>query len=168
MTSHNLYNLTASFIGMVASIAQPPIFATLPPNCTGDQVLIEFLKTAYQRTPRPIQFGVTATIEIWVQAITSVSEITSDFELDIYITEVWTDRALAYGFVDGINPCKANLSLTHEILEYMWTPNTAFINSKSAEVHESPFRNIFILIYPNGTVWMNDCKLVKFWHSFSI
>jgi hypothetical protein len=30
-----------------------------------------------------------------------------------------------------------------------------FINSKTADIHRSPFPNIFLLIYANGSVWTN-------------
>lgn len=42
-------------------------------------------------------------IQIWVQEISKIIEITSEFELDIYVTEKWIDPSLAY---DHMNPCK--------------------------------------------------------------
>ena len=78
--------------------------------------------------------------------------------MDIYVTELWVDLALRY---DHMNPCKYNLSLSNEILEKIWKPNTCFINSKTATIHKSPFTNVFLMIYPNGTVWVNYRVQVK-------
>jgi len=96
--------------------------------------------------------GVVDFVELWVQEITSISDITSDFQLDIYISELWLDPGLAY---DRLNPCKSNLSLDNEMLDRLWTPNLCFVNSKDAMLHQSPFKNFFLMVYPNGTVWTN-------------
>lgn len=48
-----------------------------------------------------------------------------------------------------------------QILDQIWKPNTVFINSKSANIHKSPFKNVFLMIYPNGTVWVNYRVQVK-------
>ncbi|TKR64972.1 hypothetical protein L596_025438 [Steinernema carpocapsae] len=72
--------------------------------------------------------------------------------LDIYISEMWLDPELNYSWM---HPCKYNLSLNSILLEKLWTPNSCFINSKTADIHRSPFPNIFLLIYANGSVWTN-------------
>ncbi|CAJ0599297.1 unnamed protein product [Cylicocyclus nassatus] len=95
---------------------------------------------------------VQVQVEVWVQEITTISDITSDFQLDIYISEMWSDPALDYS---ALNPCKYNLSLNSVLLEKLWTPNSCFINSKTADIHKSPFPNIFLMIYANGSVWTN-------------
>lgn len=90
------------------------------------------------------------TVEFWIQAITSINEITNDFEvrkrpslyyktfqMDIYINEMWIDPALNF---ETLNPCKENLSLSHQVLDRLWTPNSCFVNSKQAEIHDSPFK----------------------------
>jgi hypothetical protein len=89
---------------------------------------------------------------VWVQEITTISDITSDFVLDVYISEMWVDDALAY---EQYGPCKRNISLNSDVLRRLWTPRCCFINTKSASVHASPHENKFLMIYPNGTVWTN-------------
>uniref|UniRef100_A0A8R1V812 Uncharacterized protein n=1 Tax=Pristionchus pacificus TaxID=54126 RepID=A0A8R1V812_PRIPA len=126
--------------------------------CTSDKTIIEKLLHSYNSFKTPSETGVTVWIEVWVQEVNAVNEITSDFDMDIYVTELWMDDALRY---EHLNPCKYNLSLNSEILEKIWKPNTVFINSKSAHIHMSPFKNVFLMIYPNGTVWVNYRVQVK-------
>lgn len=47
-----------------------------------------------------------------MQEVNAVNEITSDFDMDIYVTELWMDDALRY---EHLNPCKYNLSLNSEV-----------------------------------------------------
>lgn len=122
------------------------------PSCTSDKEIIDRLNSEYKGHKRPIEKGVVVWIETWIQEVTSINEMTSDFNADIYITEMWRDEALTFEYM---NPCKYNLSLNAEMLKNIWTPNTCFINSKMAKIHESPFKNIFLMIYSNGTVWVN-------------
>lgn len=63
--------------------------------------------------------------------------------MEIYINEMWLDPALNF---EHLNPCKDNLTLNHQVLDRLWTPNSCFINSKIAEIHESPFRNSFFFL----------------------
>uniref|UniRef100_A0A0N5BBK0 Ligand-gated ion channel 50 n=1 Tax=Strongyloides papillosus TaxID=174720 RepID=A0A0N5BBK0_STREA len=126
--------------------------------CTSDKIIIEKLLNSYKTFKTPSELGVDVTVEVWVQEVNAVHEITSDFDMDIYVTEIWNDEALKY---DHMNPCKYNLSLNNEVLEQIWKPNTVFINSKAAHIHRSPFLNVFLMIYPNGTVWVNYRVQVK-------
>ncbi|CAD5219929.1 unnamed protein product [Bursaphelenchus xylophilus] len=120
-------------------------------HCSNDSFILETILHKYN--PHKIPGGkVSVTVEVWVQEITTISDITSDFQLDIYISEMWNDPSLDYSWME---PCKHNLSLNSVLLEKLWTPNSCFINSKTADIHRSPFPNIFLLIYANGSVWTN-------------
>lgn len=57
--------------------------------------------------------------------------------MDIYINEMWLDPNLNF---EHLSPCKHNLSLSHQVLDRLWTPNSCFVNSKIAQIHNSPFR----------------------------
>ncbi|CAB3406059.1 unnamed protein product [Caenorhabditis bovis] len=146
-----------------AELVNSPHFATIPRrtrNCTRDTDIIDRLLngTGYNKFRIPQEEGMTVVVEIWIQAITSIDELTNDFEMDIYITETWLDPALNF---QQMSPCKGNLSLNHQVLERLWTPNSCFINSKVAQIHNSPFRSVFLMLFPNGTVMVNYRVRVK-------
>ncbi|PIO65186.1 Neurotransmitter-gated ion-channel transmembrane region, partial [Teladorsagia circumcincta] len=65
-------------------------------NCTRDTDIIDQLLngTGYNKFRIPQDEGMTVYVEIWIQAITSIDELTNDFEMDIYITENWVSFAL--------------------------------------------------------------------------
>ncbi|KHN82453.1 Ligand-gated ion channel 50 [Toxocara canis] len=75
-----------------------------------DHLLME-TALRYNRHKLPSQ-PVTVRIEMWVQEVTSVSELTQDFEIDLYVNEFWEDPALNY---EQLYPCNRNLSFDHSI-----------------------------------------------------
>uniref|UniRef100_A0AC35TL39 Neur_chan_LBD domain-containing protein n=1 Tax=Rhabditophanes sp. KR3021 TaxID=114890 RepID=A0AC35TL39_9BILA len=54
--------------------------------CTTDKIIIERLLANYKNFKTPSEIGVNVSIEVWVQEVNSINELTSDFELDLYIT----------------------------------------------------------------------------------
>lgn len=82
--------------------------------------------------------------------------MTQDFEIDLYMNEFWEDPALDYAYM---RPCKGNVSFDSTMMDNIWIPNTVFINSKSAVLHSSPFTNVFLMIFPNGSIW--SCWRIK-------
>ncbi|VDM66524.1 unnamed protein product [Strongylus vulgaris] len=122
-------------------------------KCTGDDAIIDYILNGYNKLELPGGGHVRVSVEIWVQEVSKIIEITSEFELDIYVTERWTDPSLAYAH---LNPCKSNMSVDgRTILEKIWNPHACFVNSKLANIHSSPFKNIFLQIYSNGSIWHN-------------
>ncbi|VDM97971.1 unnamed protein product [Thelazia callipaeda] len=130
-----------------------------PKHCSNDTDVIDHLlseaSVRYNRHKLPSR-PVLVRIEMWIQEVTSVSELTQDFEIDLYVNEFWEDPALNY---EVLYPCNGNLSFDHSIQESIWIPNTCFINSKKALIHSSPFRNVFLMVFPNGSIW--SCWRIK-------
>uniref|UniRef100_A0A914M2G5 Neurotransmitter-gated ion-channel ligand-binding domain-containing protein n=1 Tax=Meloidogyne incognita TaxID=6306 RepID=A0A914M2G5_MELIC len=59
---------------------------------------------------------------------------------------MWLDPSLNF---EHMSPCKQNLTLSHQVLEKLWSPNSCFINSKVAQIHNSPFQLKKIFIFLN-------------------
>ena len=91
-------------------------------------------------------------VEFWIQSITAVDEVTNDFEVEMYINELWLDPKLRF---DHLSACRSNLSLDQAVLDRIWSPQSSFVNTKSAEILDSPFPNVFLTLFENGTVWVN-------------
>ncbi|KHN72498.1 Ligand-gated ion channel 50 [Toxocara canis] len=102
--------------------------------------------------------AVQVNVEIHVQDVSSLNEITSDFEIDILFSQLWHDSAL--NFVN-YTACKRNITMESRYINSIWTPNTCLINSKRTMIHSSPTDNIMFILYENGTVWINYRMSVK-------
>ncbi|VDP46617.1 unnamed protein product [Soboliphyme baturini] len=113
-------------------------------SCSNDSWIVDEMLRVHRKNAVPGGGNVVVSVELWVQEISKINEMQSDFELDVYITEAWNDPSLSF---HRFNPCKSNLSLDGgTILPKLWNPNCCFINSKSASIHKSPFTNIFLMI----------------------
>lgn len=72
------------------------------------------------------------TIEFVIQSIGQLSEITSTFMLDVLFSQIWHDDRLRF---DHLTDCFQNLTVGYAIIEKLWLPNVAFVNSKKTEVN---------------------------------
>ncbi|KAK6025817.1 Neurotransmitter-gated ion-channel ligand binding domain protein [Ostertagia ostertagi] len=133
--------MVSFFTDVLATYAFGP---TEIPNCANDTTIINtLLKDSYNKHYIP-SHPTHVRVDMWVQEVTAVSELTQDFEIDLYINEFWEDPALVFDFM---NPCKSNISFDDKVLQKLWIPNTCFINSKNAAIHESPFKNVFLMVF---------------------
>uniref|UniRef100_A0A8R1ICY5 Neur_chan_LBD domain-containing protein n=1 Tax=Caenorhabditis japonica TaxID=281687 RepID=A0A8R1ICY5_CAEJA len=148
------------FFLLVLPSTQPLEVVELRSECLNEAQLMDTLirQNDYSKHKLPQKHGITVSVEFWIQEINTISEMTNDFELELYINEMWTDPNLRFSH---LRACKANLTLDQQTLTKLWTPNTCFVNSKFAEIYESPFQNVFLTLFDNGTVWVNYRVHVK-------
>lgn len=108
----------------------------------------------YDPSVTPVNEGneaIPVQMELTVQDITEISEITASFKADVWFSQFWVDPALKYQNLS----CHQNLSLDYSVLDRLWNPNVCIGNSKWSKIHESPGKNILLVIFANGTVWLN-------------
>uniref|UniRef100_A0A0K0FL55 Ligand-gated ion channel 50 n=1 Tax=Strongyloides venezuelensis TaxID=75913 RepID=A0A0K0FL55_STRVS len=119
----------------------------------GTRILTDLL-TRYDRNIVPSNEGVDVDVELIIQKVSEISELHSSSKMDILLSQIWHDRGLNFEHYEGSH-CLSNLSLSHRMVEQIWIPNVCLLNSKSSTIHSSPTPNVFLAIFPNGTVWMN-------------
>ncbi|KAL3082110.1 hypothetical protein niasHT_031139 [Heterodera trifolii] len=131
-------------------------------RCTRNSInlgnIIETLLRDYDIHLLPEADGVNVTIELHVQGISKISEITADFELDVMYSEIWLDPRLSF---KHLNVCTTNITLKSDFRARVWTPDTCIINSKGSSIHKSPSENTFVILYEHGLVWSNFRLNVK-------
>ncbi|CEF63200.1 Gamma-aminobutyric acid A receptor/Glycine receptor alpha family and Neurotransmitter-gated ion-channel transmembrane domain and Neurotransmitter-gated ion-channel family and Neurotransmitter-gated ion-channel ligand-binding domain-containing protein [Strongyloides ratti] len=119
----------------------------------GTRILTDLL-TRYDKNIVPSNEGVDVDVELIIQKVSEISELHSSSKMDILLSQIWHDRGLNFEHYEGSH-CLSNLSLSHRMVEQIWIPNVCLLNSKSSTIHSSPTPNVFLAIFPNGTVWMN-------------
>uniref|UniRef100_A0A914WV82 Uncharacterized protein n=1 Tax=Plectus sambesii TaxID=2011161 RepID=A0A914WV82_9BILA len=115
-------------------------------------VLRTILNESYNKNIIPSRGGVNVVLEFVIQTIAEISEITGSFTSDVLFSQIWHDPRLKFHHITN---CLQNLTLNHAMIDRIWTPNVCFVNSKYTSLHSSPTPNIFLMVYPNGTVWVN-------------
>ncbi|CAI4229778.1 unnamed protein product [Auanema sp. JU1783] len=129
-----------------------------PPEAWAEGKIVNTIISNYTKTLPDAEDSVVVNVEIHVQDMGSLNEITSDFEIDILFTQLWHDGALSFTHLPA---CKRNITVEARVLPKIWSPNTCLVNSKRTMTHASPGENVMIILYDNGTVWMNHRLSVR-------
>uniref|UniRef100_A0A914N6P4 Uncharacterized protein n=1 Tax=Meloidogyne incognita TaxID=6306 RepID=A0A914N6P4_MELIC len=161
-------------VAQIVNIVSPPIVETIrnkketendeilnyKKECTPELIALQssqilnniFRDDLYDKHLTPDPLGVNVSIELALQTFYDISELSASFTADVLMSQIWLDRRLRY---THLGSCIENMTLSSVIVERFWQPFVCFVNSKKSELHVSPSPNTFVLIYPNGTVWMN-------------
>ncbi len=109
--------------------------------------------------------AVLVEIEMHVQDVSSLNELTSDFEIDILFSQLWLYGTLSF---DNQPTCKTNITLESKHLKTVWTPNTVVINSKNPAIHSSPTENVMFILYQvrDPLTKVKRKKFILNWHHY--
>jgi cation transporter family protein len=129
-----------------------------PEGSWSEGKIIHSIMSNYTKMLPDAEDSVHVNVELHVQDMGSLNEITADFEIDILFTQYWHDPSLSF---QNHSQCIRNITMESRYLQSIWTPNTCLINSKKTMVHASPTDNIMFILYDNGTVWINHRLSVK-------
>ncbi|EPB75321.1 hypothetical protein ANCCEY_05579 [Ancylostoma ceylanicum] len=115
-----------------------------PPGTLSEGQIVSALFSNYTKMLPEGDSAVEVQIEMHIQDMGSLNEITSDFEIDILFTQLWRDESLSFSHMLA---CKRNITMEPRLLQRIWTPNTCLINSKRTMIHASPSDNVMIILY---------------------
>lgn len=94
-------------------------------NNTLSKIVLDEIMRSYDANVVPSAHGVDVVVDVIVQAISSVSEITASFTTDLLFSQIWSDPGLRY---DHITTCLENITLSHRMINKIWVPNVCFVN----------------------------------------
>ncbi|XP_032080267.1 gamma-aminobutyric acid receptor subunit beta-1-like isoform X1 [Thamnophis elegans] len=121
---------------------------TEPSNMSYVKETVDRLLKGYDIRLRP-DFGgspVDVGMRIEIASIDMVSEVNMDYTLTMYFQQSWRDKRLSYSGIP------LNLTLDNRVADYLWVPDTYFLNDKKSFVHGVTVKNRMIRLHPDGTV----------------
>jgi len=71
-----------------------------------------------------------------------------DFTVDMYFRQFWQDKRLEF----ERRPNLENLVVGAEYIHQIWTPDTFFVNEKTAYFHVATTENQFLRILHDGNI----------------
>lgn len=85
-----------SYMTLVDVISNPNFNANRIPlatsSCTNDSEILKYLLKNYNKDEIPGDGPLEVEVQVWVQNIRSISDITQDFHVDIYMNEIWIGK----------------------------------------------------------------------------
>ncbi|XP_031559202.1 gamma-aminobutyric acid receptor subunit beta-1-like [Actinia tenebrosa] len=121
-------------------------------TANASQVLKDLLDpTYYDKRLRPNFEGVPVgvSVSVHVTSIGGLDEQEMQFATTFFLRQSWKDPRLAFG--DTYNA--RNLTLSGDIMEQIWKPDTYINNEKSSN---APPKQFLLTIFPDGTVWYSQ------------
>ncbi|XP_077986439.1 glycine receptor subunit alpha-3-like [Glandiceps talaboti] len=103
----------------------------------------------YDQDLRPNHNGapVNVSVFMFVTSIHSLSEISMDYGVTLFLSLHWGDPRLSFNGTEGID-----LRSNSELLSKVWTPDLYFVNVKEGALHEVTVSNKHIRISPDGHI----------------
>ncbi|XP_076468370.1 glycine receptor subunit alpha-2-like [Babylonia areolata] len=87
-------------------------------------------------------------VQIFILSFNSISEVSMDYSLCIFLRQTWNDSRLVYPPLEGVRA----LELDTRVMDSIWVPDLYFTNEKTAHFHDVTVPNKLMNIYPDGQV----------------
>uniref|UniRef100_A0AC35UGA7 Ligand-gated ion channel 50 n=1 Tax=Rhabditophanes sp. KR3021 TaxID=114890 RepID=A0AC35UGA7_9BILA len=127
-------------------------YAPIQREVASGLTILESLMENYDKRNIPSENGVDVKVDLMIQSMTSISETDASFTSDVLFSQIFEDPRLNF---ENLTGCLHNVTLSHRFALELWMSDVSFQNSIRTELHSSPAPNIFILIFANGTIWIN-------------
>ncbi|KAM7447463.1 hypothetical protein ABFA07_004463 [Porites harrisoni] len=120
--------------------------------------LLKFLlkEDNYDSRIRPDYNGgpVVVTVGFFVMSINAINVMDMDFTLDLFLRQQWVDKRLDHG-------TNETFYLSNHVVNYIWMPDSYFVNAKDGEMHDVTSSNVMVMLAPGGLVKYNARITVK-------
>lgn len=114
------------------------------------QILDSLLKKDYDRRATPtnhLNNATTVYCELYIRSFGSISPVTMDYEVDLYLRQKWQDERLKHADITEV------LDLNDpNLVKAIWKPEVYFPNAKHAEFQFVTVPNVLIRINPDGEI----------------
>ncbi|XP_060870040.1 glycine receptor subunit alpha-2-like [Metopolophium dirhodum] len=114
------------------------------------QILDSLLKKNYDRRATPtnhLNNATTVHCELYIRSFGSISPVTMDYEVDLYLRQKWQDARLQHkDITESLDLNDPNL------VKAIWKPEVYFPNAKHAEFQFVTVPNVLIRIKPDGDI----------------
>ncbi|XP_071444190.1 glycine receptor subunit alpha-3-like [Hetaerina americana] len=114
------------------------------------QILDGLLRKDYDRRATPTnQFNNATTVicELYIRSFGSISPVTMDYEVDLYLRQKWQDERLKHAEItEALDLNDPNL------VKAIWKPEVYFPNAKHAEFQYVTVPNVLVRINPDGGI----------------
>ncbi|XP_046682348.1 glycine receptor subunit beta-type 4-like [Homalodisca vitripennis] len=115
------------------------------------QILDSLLKKDYDRRATPtnhLNNATTVYCELYIRSFGSISPVTMDYEVDLYLRQKWQDERLKHADItESLDLNDPNL------VKAIWKPEVYFPNAKHAEFQFVTVPNVLIRINPDGEIF---------------
>lgn len=114
------------------------------------QVLDGLLRADYDRRATPtnhLNNATTVHCELYIRSFGSISPVTMDYEVDLYLRQKWQDARLRHSNItEALDLNDPNL------VKAIWKPEVYFPNAKHAEFQYVTVPNVLVRIHPDGEI----------------
>ena len=68
--------------------------------------------------------------------------------MDLFLRQQWVDKRLDHG-------TNETFYLSNHVVNYIWMPDSYFVNAKDGEMHDVTSSNVMVMLTPGGLVKYN-------------